>query len=138
MNAAEALTRLGSPPVGFTSLAAALMGGDLKSISFEGTEPRATLDQARGELQRVRDAQAAATSDAAWWGYQGQLSYWQAAVNILEAADLVGFDSLPDVMPGTAAQGGGVLMDQCAAQERYGSAVLMLARQRATLPPSAG
>lgn len=126
MNIETALSNIYAPK-GFTSVITAMFGGDMASIQ-EQSAVGATLETARAKLKAVTDAQAASQSDAAWWGYMGDIAYWRAAVSILEAAVLVGPSDLPDV-PAPSLEGR-VVMDACSAVERYGQAVLAAAKDR--------
>lgn len=110
----EALGRI-APVVGLSSLI-----GAPGSI---GTEPDGvpTLAEAQEKLAGVRNAQAKANSDYAWWGYEGEKAFWETVVSLLEAAAITGPDNLPDVDgPDTE---GRVVMDACAAMTRWGRQV---------------
>lgn len=99
------------PVVGLTSLIAAP-----ESI---GTAARGipNLGAARDHLTRARSAQAACKSDAAYWGYVGQIAYWRTVVNLLLAAEITGPGDLPDVpLP----ERGGVVMDMASDLENFG------------------
>ena len=123
----EALRALGSPPVGVTSLLAATIGGgDFRSVSGSAAGSSATLADAEAQLRHVRDAQNACQSDAAYWGYQGQASYWSAVVDVLKAAAITGPDSLPDI-PAPDHDGPHALMDHCSIIERFGRNMLVKA-----------
>lgn len=119
MTLSEALSSI-NQPIGFTSAIAALMGGDGRSVlSVETLSP--SLEQITAQLQEAEEAQRNCSSDAAYWGYQGQVSYLRAVSNILKAAQITGPDNLPDIEP---PQGGGVVMDECAKIERFARAIL--------------
>src|SRR3990172_7531998 len=122
MTVEEALAPIG-PVVGFSSL----IGAPESVSSRQANNP--TLAEARDRLDSLTQARDNAQSDYSYWGYAGQVSYWQALVDILEAAKLVGADSLPDVPP---PEQGGVVMDSMSCIEEYGKAVLRAAREQAT------
>jgi hypothetical protein len=115
------------PVVGLTSVLAASA-----SVRFEGARAdQVTLGGAREALAQVEHAQQDAGSDAAYWGYQGQVSYWRAVVSLLDAAELTGPDHLPDVaMPDLSNK---VVMDASYEMEKWAKRVLEMAQ--ATDPP---
>ena len=124
MTLEEALSKI-HQPAGATSLIAALMpGGDLNSIaSAESIEKN--IDIVKEGLSDARLAQQAATSDAAYWGYVGQIAYLSALADILKAVAITGPDDLPYI---PAPKTDGVLMDVCANIEGYGKSVLKAAK----------
>jgi hypothetical protein len=122
MNLKDALAQI-SMPVGVTSMISALLGGDTKSVEQPAISDL-TLEQVRALLATTRKAQEICGSDAAWWGYEGQVGYLQAVADVMAAADLVGPDNLFDIKPRV----GGVLMDQISAITQYGKEQLELAR----------
>ncbi len=109
-----------APIVGITSMigAPSSVGGRASAVP--------TLAAAREQYAKVKVLQDEATNDVSYWGYAGQVSYWKALCDVLEAAALVGPDSLPDVPLPT---GQGVVMDSMAELERFGSKVLRLAQE---------
>lgn len=129
MKLEEALNKMGGPTRGFTSMLSALRGGDLKSVSG-GKRAEESLPDARKKLEDYKQAMFNAKSDAAYWGYMGDVSYWTAVVALLEAAEIVGPDNLPDVAYDETP---GVVMDMCARQERFGQEVLRLSRDHIPL-----
>jgi len=131
MKLSDALRDFG-PCRGQTSVIAALLGGgDVKSVTGEPRKGE-SLKEARAQLARYEEAQEACRSDAAWWGYMGDISYWRAVISLLEAAELVGADNLPD-LPYTVQ--GGFVMDICSRQESWGKEVLEAAKRRASATP---
>lgn len=86
------------------------------------------LDRSRAELKRLEMAQRNCKSDAAHWSYQGSISFWKCAIDLQEAAALVGPDNLPEVQ---IPDGAGVLIDLCAQMERFGKEVLEQAKLQA-------
>lgn len=111
---------------GFTSVVEALLGGDKDSIKDQSAVGK-SLVEAEAELARVRKAQTECKSDAAYWGYQGDASYWSAVVNLLKAADLVGPDDMPDI---EFTKWGGVVMDECSKVEDFGRRMLIAATEK--------
>lgn len=124
MNVQEALSQIHAPK-GMTSVIAGVMSGDFDPIRDQSAVG-SSLSEARKKLEAVVEAQRNCGSDWAWWGYQGDISYWKAVVSILEAADLVGADKLPDV---PAPKRDGVVMDVCAHVERFGTEILRQAKE---------
>jgi hypothetical protein len=129
MKLEEALNKIGGPTRGVTSVIAGLMSGDVAPISGDKRVTE-SLTQAREKLENIRTAQRECNSDWAWWAYQGDISYWETVVSLLEAAEIVGPDNLPDVPFDNSA---GVVMDICARQERFGKEVLRLSRDHIPL-----
>lgn len=123
MNLEQALRPI-APVVGLSSLI-----GAPESISTE-TATDIGLQKAVEILEKIKDAQKNCGSDYAYWGYEGQRSYWSAVVNILQAAKLVGNDNLPDVPPPDTE--GKVVMDACWHIEKYGRDVLEKAEEIAS------
>lgn len=129
MKLEEALNKIGGPTRGVTSMISGLMTGDVAPISGDKRVAE-SLAQAREKLASVQKAQSECKSDWAWWGYQGDISYWETVVSLLEAAEIVGPNNLPDVAYDDS---GGVVMDICARQERFGKEVLRLSRDHIPL-----
>lgn len=125
MTVQEAISHLQAPK-GLTTMIASLMSGDFSAIQAQDATG-ATLAHAREELAKWKAAMNGATSDYAYWGYVGDVAYWNAAVNILEAAELVGADKLPRVPPPNY---NGVLMDVASNVENYGRIILAEAAKR--------
>ncbi len=125
MNLNEALSKIYAPQ-GMTSVLAGVMSGDLAPLGHESAVG-ASLIAARDKLAAIQKAQDNCGSDWAYWGYEGELAYWRAVVSLLEAAELVGADKLPDV---PAPRTDGVVMDVCAHVERFGNEVLTLAKKQ--------
>lgn len=132
MKLTQALRHLGGVPVGLTSLIAAPSSVDTgakdpQALTAAGVE--AGLAHATEKVMLLKHERDVCGSDAAYWGYAGQVSYWEAVRNIFEAATLVGPDNLPDI---PAPKNAGVVMDIMAQQERYGQSVLSSARRFAS------
>lgn len=123
MKLSEALSKIHAPK-GVTSIVAGAMSGDFDSIRHQNAAG-VSLESARAKLRAAEEAQNKATSDWAYWGYAGDVAYWQCAVSLLEAAEICGADNLPDVpMPKLE----GVVMDVQYEVARWGAAVLAKAR----------
>lgn len=117
-----------APVRGVTSIVDALLSGNLDPVAGKARVGE-TLIEAKQKLEAAQTSQSNCGSDAAWWGWQGDISYWRTIVNILEAAQITGPDNLPDIQ---FVPKGGVVMDQMAGQERYGRAMLEAARNSVT------
>lgn len=124
MNVNDALNSIHAPK-GLTSVIDGLMGGDIDSIQNQNGIGK-SLEEAQRMLKRAQDAQQACKSDAAYWGYMGDISYWQAVVDILTAADLVGAESLPDIDKPNLS--GCVVMDACSKVQKFGDDILAAAK----------
>lgn len=125
----EAMKRLGSPVRGMTSMIAAAIGGDIDSVTGKKAELDALIiEKAEAELSKHTEAQRNCRSDAAWWGYMGDIAYWRTVISILKARELVG-DSLPDV-PGPDVEGR-VVMDAYSTMEKWGAKILAEAKKHA-------
>jgi hypothetical protein len=112
-----------APVAGLTSAIAAP-----ESVAARGPAAPVSLASARAERDGLIRARDASTSDAAYWGYVGQIAYWRAVVSLLEAVELVGPDNLPDVEPPDQ---DGVVMDNAARLQEWGDEVLARAREAA-------
>ncbi len=119
MNIEQALKPI-APVIGVSSLIGAPNSISSQLYGKEG------LDKAKQKLQDIITAQDNCQSDYAYWGYEGQKSYWRAVVNILEASQLVGEDNLPDVAPPDTSNS--VVMDACSKIENYGEKILNLTK----------
>lgn len=121
MKLSDVLQHIG-PTVGLSSLIGA---PESVASSIAHTHVGIVADKAREKLAEAKRLTAAAPSDYAYWGYAAQVSYWQMVCHLMEAAELVGPDNLPDVpLPGSD----GIVMDLMAQQERFGREVLARAK----------
>lgn len=125
MTLQEAIDRLGSPPIGATTLIGAVTSGDFSSIPKDPkpqyNDPTTILEVAGARLEDRREAQRNCGSDWAYWGYEGEIGYLKSVVALAEAAEKVGADNLPEI---EGPKQGGVLMDCIAHQIRWANAVL--------------
>lgn len=80
-----------------------------------------TAEEARAEIERLDQAMADCTSNALHRRLAGQLAYWRCVRDLHAAAELVGPDDLPDVVPPDHR---GVAMEQMFLLERFGQTVL--------------
>lgn len=124
MRLSEALEKI-HVPMGTTSLLAGVMGGDLDSISNKDASFQTTLTEAEGKVDSIEFAQENARSDASWWGYQSQLSYWRTVVYLLKAAKIAGAENLPDIEPPNFE--GMMVMTACAEMEKWGKHIMLAA-----------
>lgn len=126
MKLEDALRQFG-PVRGQTTVIASVLSGDFSPVAG-GEYVNESLAEARAKLEQVKHAQEVCNSDWAYWGLQGDISYWTAIVSILEAAAITGPEALPD-LPFEAKAG--IVMDACAEQEAYGRKLLELAKAQA-------
>ena len=118
----EVMAKL-TPVVGLSSAI-----GAPGSVRYEGASgEEVSLGGAREALAHAQQMQLDAKSDYAYWGYQGQVSYWRAVVSLLEAAEITGRDNLPDIEPSFIG-GNYVVMDLCHYMETWAKDVLTAAR----------
>lgn len=123
MKLEEVMAKL-RPVVGLSSLI-----GAPGSVRTEGADAdRVTLGGAREALAHASELQNNAQSDYAYWGYQGQVSYWRTVVSLYEAAEITGPDMLPDIEPDFLG-GNHVVMDLCHHMETWGKSVLTAAQE---------
>lgn len=109
-----------SAPMGLTSVVDAIFSGDMNSISSKSAIGK-TLSEAKKHHEEARENQRNCTSDSAYWGYQGQVSYWSCVVNLLKASEIVGSENLKDI---SLPKKGGILMEMCRQLESFGKKVL--------------
>lgn len=124
MKLQEAL-KLAQCPMGLTSIVSGLLSGDTASITRQDTV-KLSREEVEKQIVGVRLAQEHCGSDAAWWGYNSQLATLKATRDILEAAELVGAENLPDVTP---PETDGVVMDIQFNIENFGRNLLAEARR---------
>lgn len=127
MTLAEALKGF-APAYGVTTVLAAVQSGDMDALKGGRANISTALASAREAKEKQAQAMNAATSDWSYWGYWASHQYWTAVANLLEAAELVGPDALPDVPGGPPFEG--VVMDVGSKQERWSRDVLEAARQQ--------
>jgi len=112
-------------PQGVTTLISGLLSGDFDSV-FHKDAVGKSLGEVEDMLAGVRRQQRDCASDAAWWGYNGEIAYLAAVRDLLKAAEITGPDNLPDVdIPDLSA---GIVMDLQAKVTRFGAEVLKQAK----------
>ena len=133
MKLTDALSKFG-PVRGMTSMIAGLLSADPGPIGG-GVRVSEGLSEARAKLAQYQKLQNECQSDWAYWGYQGDISYWSAVADLLEAAEITGPDNLPDIHYDDRP---GVVMDMCGRQEDFGKAVLAAAKRGVQGKPTDG
>ena len=126
MKLSDAL-KLVAPVRGGTTVIEAVLAGkeSLAASNFQTTE---SLTEARAMLEAATNRQQQSQSDWEYWAHEGAISYWSAVCSLLEAAQLVGENSLPEI---PFADRGITLMERCSAQQTWGEQVLAAARAAA-------
>ena len=115
-------------PIGLTSAIDGLMSGNLQSIDARTATLKTSLSDAKKRLFSVKEKRKNAKTDSGYWGYNSQVGYWNCIVNLLEAAEITGMDSLPDVeIPNIDNM---VVMDSAYALEQFGEKVLAEAKRK--------
>jgi len=124
MNIAEAIKKVHAPK-GVTSVIAGILSNDFDSIRDQSAVG-VSLEAAEAKLAAATEAMNTASSDWSYWGYAGDVAYWECVVSLLKAADLVGADNLPDIpLPDLD----GVVMDVQYKVSKWGKDVLAAARR---------
>jgi hypothetical protein len=126
----EALALLGEPPASLQSR----LGAELQGWQSPDREGMLSLETAQANLQKATEAQHDCGSDAVWWAFEGERAFWQAVVYLLESAQLVGLDNLPDIAPPDPKYR--MVMDRAWAIEQFGEAVLAAAKGDKPTGPS--
>ena len=132
MKLEEAIAAIHAPK-GITSVIAGVMSGNFDPIR-EQSGAESSLLGARAKLAAARNAQQNCGSDWAFWGYEGDIAYWEAVVNILEAAEITGADNLPNMPP--LDDRPAVVMDMCDRVRQYGIEILRIARNSSGHAPA--
>lgn len=126
MELSKAINSIHSPK-GVTTFIDALTNGDFGPIDAQNATGIGIVE-AKQKLEGYLDAQRNCKSDAAYWGYMGDISYWRAVVDILEASEITGPESLPDINPPDLL--GCAVMDACSRVEKFGKAILEAAKEQ--------
>ncbi len=114
-------------PKGMTSILTGLMTGDYSVIPHDKGKG-SDLEKANEMVAKYQKDIDNCTSDWSYWSILGDLEYWKAIRNILEAAALVGNDNLADIpTPNTE---GKVVMDAIYEVTKFGDAILKDAQSR--------
>lgn len=125
MTVQEAISKIHAPK-GMTSVIAGLMTGDFSVLPHEKGK-NAGLEKAKEMLAQHEKALKECKSDWAYWSILGDVSYWAAIVNILEAGELVGNENLPDVEAPDLSNC--VVMDAIGKVEQFGAKILSMAKE---------
>jgi hypothetical protein len=118
-----------SAPKGMTSVISGIMNDDFSVLPHQkgvGASIKRAKEEVKKHEKQLRECQ----SDWAYWSILGDISYWRCIKNILEAADIVGEDNLPDIY---FKQDGIVVMDAIGKVEKYGEEVLKEAKKHKSL-----
>lgn len=120
MTAKEAIESIRAPKGTST-----IMGAVLNESYDPIQSPNAcglTLKQAEHNYHIALEKRNNCGSDWAYWGYQGDVSYWSAVVDILKAVELVGENKLPDIRLNSSRDK--CVMNACADIEEFGRKIL--------------
>lgn len=112
-------------PKGVTTVIAGVMSGDYSVLEKQNgldADHETVKAKIKAYTQQLNDCK----SDWAYWGILGDLTYWEAIGDILEAAKIVGPDNLPNV---AAPELGGVVMDSIGRVGDFGKEILRRAKQ---------
>jgi hypothetical protein len=126
MKLQEVLSQINAPK-GLTSILAGISQNDFSVLPHQkGLD--ATMAVADERIAEYRKSLDECKSDWSYWSILSDLEYWCSVKNILEAAQIVGENNLPDVhyQPSNS-----VVMDEIANVRKFGEAVLSLAKQQA-------
>lgn len=109
-----------SAPKGVTSILAGLSTGDSSVLPHQNA---LTASREHAEQMVVKYDQAIneCKSDWAYWSIMADKIYWEASLNILKGAELVGADNMPDI---PFEDKGGVVMDAIFHVQQYGESIL--------------
>lgn len=122
MTLTEALSKINAPK-GFTSIIAGVSNGDYSVLPKESTL-KTSMEEADSKIALYQKQMSECKSDWSYWSILGDLEYWKAIKNILEAAELVGENNLPDVEK----KEGVVVMDAIGAVSDFGKMILHKAK----------
>lgn len=115
---------------GVTSIIAGVSSGDYSVLPKEPTL-QSSIAEARANIDKYQDLINKCTSDWSYWSILGDLEYWESIHDILQAAELVGSDNLPDIpKPNTE---GCVVMDAIGRVRDFGKNMLDEARRLKTV-----
>lgn len=120
-------------PKGVTSVLNGIMSGDYSVFPHTGGED-SNLQKAASQVDKYQKQLDECKSDWSYWSILGDLEYWKAIKNILEAAHIVGDDNLPDI-PKPNLGGQLVVMDQIYEVTKFGAAILAAAKEKEAANP---
>lgn len=126
MKLSDALTLIAPVRGGTTVIEAVLAGKERLAASSVRTTK--SLTEARAMLEAATTRRQQSQSDWEYWAHEGAISYWRAVCSLLEAAQIVGENSLPEI---PFADRGITVMERCSAQQAWGEQVLAAARAAA-------
>lgn len=112
-------------PKGMTSVLSGIMSGDFSVLPHEGgkdSDLYTATKMVGGYQKQLNECE----SDWSYWSILGDLEYWRAIHKILQAAELVGNDSLPDVAPPNLDNC--VVMDAISKVQSFGDEILRKAK----------
>jgi len=125
MKLSEVLPQMYAPK-GKATVMQALLSANFNPVQEQNAIGK-SLTEAKEQLRHYENLQANATSDWAWWGYAGDVVYWDCVVNLLKAAEITGPDNLPFVpFPNMD----GVVMDVQSRLQKWGRQVYNLASEK--------
>lgn len=125
MTVQDAINKIHAPK-GITSVISGLLSGDYSVLPHEKGK-NASLEKANEMVAQYKKSLDECKSDWAYWSILGDLEYWKAIRNILEAGDLVGNENLPEVEAPNLANC--VVMDAIGKVETFGKSVLNKAKE---------
>jgi hypothetical protein len=129
MNLQEALQSVHAVK-GVSSIMAGVSTGDYSVLPKEPTL-QSSIVEAKANIEKYQDMLNKCTSDWSYWSILGDLEYWESVHDILQSAELVGPDNLPDIpKPNTE---GCVVMDAIGRVRDFGRDMLIQSRKVKTL-----
>jgi hypothetical protein len=125
MNLQEALQSVHAVK-GVSSIIAGVSTGDYSVLPKEPTL-QSSIVEAKSNIDKYQDMLNKCTSDWSYWSILGDLEYWESVHDILQSAELVGPDNLPDIpKPNTE---GCVVMDAIGRVRDFGRDMLIESRK---------
>ena len=126
MKLSDALTLI-APVRGGTSVIEAVLAGK-ESLAASSVRTTESLTEARAMLEAATSRRQQSQSDWEYWAHEGDISYWSAVCSLLEAAQIVGENSLPEI---PFADRGATVMERCSAQQTWSDQVWTAAKAAA-------
>jgi hypothetical protein len=126
MKLSDALKSI-APARGVTTVIEAVLHGK-ESLAAGSVWTTESLTEARAMREAATRRQQQCQSDWEYWAHEGDISYWSAVCSLLEAAQIVGENSLPEI---PFADRGATVMERCSAQQTWSEQVLTAARATA-------
>ena len=126
MKLSEVLEKIHAPK-GLTSVMMGIAEGDMSVMPHKDGSIGVGLSYAEDMVTLYKKQLDECTSDWSYWSILGDLEYWKTVRDLLQASDITGEDSLPDIdLPSTQ----GVVMDNIASLRQFGRDVLAEAKKR--------